>query len=54
VFGHGHERHVERLREVAHRRLAGGKPRDDRPPRGIGERGEDGVERALLTLNHPV
>jgi hypothetical protein len=36
--------HREGLGQLRHRRIAGGKPREDGPPRGVGERRERGVE----------
>jgi len=38
--------HLERLRQLRHRRVPGGQPGEDRPPRGIGERRERRVEVA--------
>src|SRR5438552_18244187 len=43
----------ERLRQLRDRRLPRGEPRQDRAPRGIGERGERRVEAPLVN-NHMV
>src|SRR5207248_5506102 len=44
VLGDGGLAHGERLRQFHDRDFAGGKTGENRPPGGIGERGEDGVE----------
>ena len=54
VFGDRRERHVERRRQLAECRLASGQPRHDGPPRRIGQRGEDGIQRARGMVNHMV
>jgi len=45
--------HRERFRELHHRRLAPGEPREDRAARRIGERGEGGVESSGLHGSEP-
>src|SRR4051812_23999913 len=44
MLGDGGLAHRERLGQLGHRRLAGREAREDRPPGGIGERGERCVE----------
>ncbi len=48
------EGHRERPRQLGDRGLARGKPGEDRPAGRVRERGEGGVERALVMLNHVV
>jgi len=59
VLHDGGERHRKRLRQFADRdRVAPGKPRQQRPPRRIGERGKGVVQialpRPIAILNHVV
>ena len=44
MLQHGGERHVERLRQLAHRRRPSAETLDHVPPRRIGEGLEDEVE----------
>src|SRR5262245_36581070 len=44
VLGHRRQAHVEGLRDVEHRRFAGGEAREDRAPCWVGEGGEGGAE----------
>jgi hypothetical protein len=48
VLGNGREAQVERLGELAHRRLAVRQPFEDRPPGGIGECRERHAEPVAL------
>jgi hypothetical protein len=59
VLHDGGERHRKRLRQFADRDgVAGGKPRQQRAPRRVGERGKGAVQialpRAAVILNHVV
>jgi hypothetical protein len=59
VLHDGGERHRKRLRQLADRnRVAGGKPRQQRASRRVGERGKSVVQialpRAVDILNHKV
>ena len=53
MFHDRRQRHRKRPRQLAHRksriRL---EPRQQRPPRGVGERSEGAVEFGVLKLNH--
>jgi hypothetical protein len=49
------QRHRERLRQLAHRNtVPAAEPRQQRPPRRIGERGKGAVEDLVSILNHVV
>jgi hypothetical protein len=53
VLGHGGKRHRKGVGEVAHRSLPQGQSGQDRPTRGIRERGERGIQRPGM-INHLV
>src|SRR5271170_3690985 len=44
VLGDPRKRHVKRLRQLGHRGFAPGKPRQNRPPGGVGESGKREAE----------
>jgi len=48
------QRDFERRRQLSDASAAVGEAGDDRPPGGIGEGGEDRVERVRLSVNHMV
>ncbi len=49
------QRHRERLRQFAHRdAVPAAKPREQRAPRRIRQRGEGAVQDLIVTLNHMV
>jgi len=48
------EGHAKRTRQLRERRFARGQPGEDRAARGVGERGERGVECGCVILNHMV
>lgn len=53
VLANRGERHREGTCQLADGRLSGREPRDNRAPRGVGKRAEDGIE-AGLGVNHMV
>ncbi len=55
MFHHGGQRHRERLRQRAHRKLALlRKAREQRAPCGVGKRCKGAVQRVVFMLNHAV
>jgi len=53
VLGDGRKRHLEGAREVRHRGVREGEPRQDRPARRVGEGGKSAVQRSGI-VNHKV
>jgi hypothetical protein len=55
MLHHRWQRHLERLREFAHRQIVPiGKARKERTPRRVGERRKGAVENGFGKLNHEV
>ena len=55
VLHHRGQRHVERLRQRTDRDgFTTAQTRNQCPPRGVGQRRKDAVERSFVTLNHTV
>ena len=54
VLEEARERHPEGFRKLADRMPAARKKGQHSPPRGVGERAENGVEGRGLIVNHPV
>ena len=52
MFGDGGHRHLMRLGQLHHRRVALRQPRQDRAAGAVGEGAERGVEARGLKLNH--
>jgi len=54
MFVDAGEGHAEWTRQIRERRVARGQSGEDRPARGVGERGERDVEGEIVRLNHMV
>src|SRR5437879_13697794 len=54
MFMDAGEGHAKRTRQVRERRVARGQPREERPARGVGERGKRDVKCGIVRLNHMV
>lgn len=54
VLHESRQRHLKRPRQLARRGAARREPRDDRPPRRVGERSKDRVQGVAVIVNHKV